>query len=72
MNFNIVNPNIPATKDESNIMNFALLMMVWSSKASKVMKIDIVNPMPPKNPTPTTDFQVRSSGSLQIPTAAAR
>jgi hypothetical protein len=31
---------------------------------SKVMKMDIVNPIPPKNPTPITVFQFISEGSL--------
>jgi hypothetical protein len=65
-------PTKPAINEESKIMNFALLIIVWSSKASKVMNIDIVNPIPPKNPTPTTAFQVKSLGSLHNPAETAK
>ena len=65
-------PTKPAIKEESKIMNFALLIIVLSSKASKVMKIDIVNPIPPRNPTPITVFQVKSAGSLQNPAETAK
>lgn len=43
-----------------------------SSKANNVIKIDMVKPMPPKNPTPIIDFQFKSSGSLQIPKLTAK
>ena len=62
----------PAINDEIKITNFALLIMVSLSKARSVIKIDIVNPMPPKNPTPTIDFQFKSSGSLQSPNETAK
>ncbi len=48
---------IPAINDEIKITNLALLIMVSWSKARSVIKIDMVNPMPPKNPTPKIDFQ---------------
>ena len=35
------------------------------------MKIDIVNPIPPKNPTPMIVLQFKSEGSLQIPKETA-
>ena len=62
---------IPAIKDEIKMTNFALLIMAWWSKASKVIKIDMVNPMPPKNPTPIIDFQFKSDGNWQIPSFTA-
>ena len=46
--------------------------MVSLSKARSVIKIDIVNPIPPKKPTPTIDFQFNSSGSLQRPNVTAK
>jgi hypothetical protein len=36
---------MPAIKEESRMINFALLIIVLSSNASKVMKIDIVKPI---------------------------
>ena len=65
--FKLTNPIIPAIKEESRMMNFALLITVTSSKAKRVTKMDIVKPIPPKNPTPNMDFQCKSLGSLQIP-----
>ncbi len=65
-------PIKPAINEESKIMNFALLIKVLSSKASKVMKIDMVNPIPPRNPTPMTVFQVKSFGSLHMPAETAK
>lgn len=69
--FKLTNPIIPAIKEESRITNFALLIIVTSSKASKVTKIDIVKPIPPKNPTANMDCQFKSRGSLQIPNFTA-
>ena len=72
INFKLKNPIIPAVKEESRMMNFALLIIIASSKASKVTKIDIVNPIPPKNPTANIDFQFKSLGSLQMPILTAK
>lgn len=47
-------------------------MIVSLSNASSVMKIDIVNPIPAKSPTPKIDFQFRSAGSLQTPKVTAK
>jgi hypothetical protein len=47
-------------------------MIVSLSNASKVTKIDIVNPIPPNSPTPKMDFQFKSVGSLQKPKATAK
>ena len=47
-------------------------MTVSLSKASKEMKMDIVNPMPAKSPTPKIDFQFKSDGSLQSPKVTAK
>ena len=47
-------------------------MIVSLSKANKVTKIDIVNPIPAKSPTPKIAFQFKSVGSLQIPNVTAK
>ena len=72
VSFKLTNPITPATNDEIKITNFALLIIVSLSKARSVIKIDIVNPMPPKKPTPKIDFQFMSSGSLQSPNVTAK
>ena len=46
-------------------------MMTVLSNARSVMKIDIVKPMPPKNPAPVILFQFKPSGNELIPTATA-
>ena len=51
---------------------FELFCSSKSSKANNVMNMDMVNPMPPKKPTPTIDFQFKSLGSLQIPKVTAK
>lgn len=72
VSFKLINPIIPAIKEESRMMNLALLIIVASSKANKVTKIDIVKPIPPKNPTPIMDFQFKSLGSSHIPSFTAK
>ena len=51
---------------------FELFCSSKSSKANNVMNMDMVNPMPPKNPIPIIDFQFKSCGSLQIPHVTAK
>ena len=70
--FNTKKPKSTAINEEIKIINFELFMIVSLSKASKVTKIDIVNPMPPKSPTPKIDFQFISDGSLQSPKVTAK
>lgn len=70
--FKVRNPKSPAVKDEIKITNFELFIIVSLSKASSVTKIDIVNPIPAKSPTPKIDFQLRSVGSLQSPKVTAK
>ena len=65
-------PNSPAVSDEINMTSFELLMITSLSKASKVIKIDIVNPIPANNPTLKIDFQFKSVGSLLKPNRTAR
>lgn len=58
---------VPANNEEMRITNLALSIIVGDSKASSVIKIDIVNPIPAKNPTPIMLFQFNSIGFLQKP-----
>ena len=69
---NVRKPKSPAVNEEIKITNFELFMIVSLSNASKVTKIDIVNPIPAKSPTPKIDFQFRSVGSLQSPNVTAK
>ena len=62
--FKLINPIVPAIKEESRMMNFALLITVTSSKAKRVTKMDIVNPIPPNIPTPAIFFQFKFFGNL--------
>jgi len=71
-NFKIKKPPSPAVSDEKRMTILALLIMVASSKASRVIKIDMVKPMPANKPTPTIDFQFKSGGSLQSFTLTAK
>ena len=65
MLFKYIKPIIPATKEETKIIILELSMCSPSEKARRVMNIDMVNPIPPKNPTPIMAFQLMSSGRLQ-------
>ena len=68
----LINPITPATNEEIKITNFALLIIVSLSNARSVINMDMVNPIPAKNPTPATDCQFKSSGSLQSPSLTAK
>ena len=72
VNFKNVKPIIPAISEEIRITNLALLIIASSSKANKVIKIDIVKPIPAKKPTPIIDFQFRSTGNLHRPKATVK
>lgn len=58
-------PNKPETREEINMIIFALLIINWLSKANNVINIDIVNPIPPKIPILKSVFQFTSSGNRQ-------
>ena len=70
--FRTKKPKSPAINEEIKIINFELFIIVSLSNASKVTKIDIVNPIPAKRPTPKIDFQFRSVGNLQRPNVTAK
>ena len=65
-------PKSPAVNEEIKITNFELLIIGSFSNASKDTKIDIVNPIPAKSPTPNIDFHFKSVGSLQNPNVTAK
>ena len=48
-----------------------MLIIAWLLKASNVIKMDMVNPMPPKSPIPIIELQFKSLGSLQKPNFTA-
>ena len=59
-------PSIPAVSDEIKIISLELPIVLVSLKANKVTKIDMVNPIPPRNETDIRFFQFDPLGSLQI------
>ena len=67
----IIKPTAPATSELIKMLIFELWTILGSPKASKVMKMDMVNPMPPKKPAPIMCFQVRSAGNWDKPTLTA-
>jgi len=60
---------VPEIVEAINTAIFASVIISGWSYASSVIKIDMVNPIPPKKPTPNTCFHFRSCGSEQIPNA---
>ena len=63
---------IAAIIEAIRMVIFELFCNSKSSKANNVMNMDMVNPMPPKKPTPIIDFQFKSCGSLQTPKVTAK
>ena len=57
---------IAAIQEAHKMMNFEFSITVWFSKASNVIKMDIVKPIPAKKPTPKIPFQFISPGSFAI------
>ena len=66
------NPMIPEMRDASKIEIFDSVINNGSSYASNVMKIDIVNPIPARNPIPKTWFHFKPNGNVQTPIETAR
>ena len=56
------NPIKPEIKEPINIINFEFVIIWWSSNAKSVTKMDMVKPIPPRNPIPIIFFQFKSSG----------
>ena len=72
-NLSQTKPNVPASNNaKKTAILVALINSACPVNAKLVMKMDIVNPMPPSKPAPTTCFQFMSEGSLQIPIATAK
>ena len=71
--FNVIlsrtKPIIPARREAIKIAIFELFTKSGSSKASRVIKIDMVKPIPAKNPNPITFFQFSSAGKAHTPIA---
>jgi hypothetical protein len=61
--FKMINPAIPATRELSKMLIFEFWMISRFSTATNVMKIDMVNPIPPRKPAPMICFQVTSLGN---------
>ena len=55
-----------------SIAILAVEIILASAKARRVMKIDIVNPMPPNKPAPKIVFHFKSAGRVQIPALTPR
>lgn len=62
--FSIINPTIPESPDAIKIANLAsFCMSIWFLKDNKAMKIDIVKPIPAKNPVPIICIQLLPTGN---------
>ena len=70
--FNHKNPTIPDSNEATRIINLALLIIAALSKANKLIKIDMVNPIPPKKPAPNNFFILKSLGNFANPISIAR
>ena len=60
---------MPAVNEADKIAIFELLISASSLNASSVINIDIVKPIPPKNPVPVNVFHLMPEGNLQRPMA---
>src|SRR5690606_26820570 len=68
-----VTPRTVAASDAPKIASFeSSISDCLPANARFVIKIDIVNPMPPSIPTPTTCRQVSPLGSVDTPNMTAR
>ena len=62
---------IPETSDASKMDIFDSVIITGSSYARNVIKIDIVKPMPAKNPIPKICFHFKPNGNAQTPIETA-
>ena len=65
--FNHKYPKVPAARDAIRMAIFDCKMSSGLSKASSVMTINIVNPMPARSPTPKTCFHLISASNAHRP-----
>ena len=66
-----MNPKIAAMVEAIKIINLASLMYCGSRNANIEMKMDIVNPIPAKIPTPNTRLKLTAVGSSLKPVFTA-
>lgn len=71
ISFRMMNPAIPETREAMSIAIFEILIKTGSVKARSVMKMDIVNPIPPSNPAPSITLHFKPCGSSERPAATA-
>ena len=57
---------MPASKDAPKIAILEVEIKSYDSKANPLKNIDMVNPIPPKNPIPTICFQFTPEGRFEI------
>ncbi len=67
MKFSNRYPITPAESDAIRVSSFVLLIIKLSENAKSAMKMDMVNPIPPKNPTLIICFHFMSEGNLVNP-----
>ena len=63
---------MPAINDPKMTASLEVFIVTGSEKASKVINIDIVNPIPANKPIPNKCFFFMSSGIVHNPSAAPR
>lgn len=74
VSFSQTKPNVPDKKEAIKMAIFEKVIISSPSflKASRVMNIDIVKPIPPSIPAPKIFLHLRSFGNLQIPKVTAK
>jgi len=70
--FKIRKPTVPAIIEPSKILIFELWIISGLPKANNVMKMDMVNPMPPRKPAPMICLQNKSPGNWDKPNFTAK
>ena len=67
MIFKKINPVIAAIVEAINIAILELMISSLFSNAKRLIKIDIVNPIPPKIAAPNRELQFKLFGKIPIP-----
>jgi len=63
----IANPIIPEIIEATSMASFAVVCVCKSEKESSAIKIDMVNPIPAKNPAPIICLAVQFVGIADHP-----
>jgi len=63
----IANPIIPEIIEATSMASFAVVCVCKSEKESSAIKIDMVNPIPAKNPAPIICLAVQCVGIADHP-----